>query len=275
MNATCKDITLQHIQINPTMKLVILLFTLIQVSTTTATAANRAHNKDYVYYDCNTWCTQALNQENGCGYYDEDISDQEYFGCLCTNSQYFSNLRSCDCYTKAVYYASRTICSLASDESYSGSWSDIDISATTNYSPSTEDSSSTGDSTSNEASSLIDIILSTKDSSSSKGITTTSTGSSTGDNTSTITSLSTQGGGGNNGNNGNGGNNGNNGNGGNSGSGGNGGAANHNEQTSVPPNSQSSTTNSQPTSSQTTSGAANYLSSISVGTFLILVLSLI
>lgn len=263
MNATCKDITLQHIQINPTMKLVILLFTLIQVSTTTATAANRAHNKDYVFYDCNNWCTQALNQENGCGYYDEDISDQEYFGCLCTNSQYFSNLRSCDCYTKAVYYASRTICSLASDESYSGSWSDIDISATTNYSPSTEDSSSTGDSTSNEASSLIDIILSTKDSSSSKGITTTSTGSSTGDNTSTITSSSTQGGGGNNGNNGNGGNS------------GSGGAANQNEQTSVPPNSQSSTTNSQPTSSQTTSGAANYLSSISVGTFFILVLSLI
>ena len=89
------------------MKFTIVLFTLILVTvaaaatTTTTAAANRIQNKAYAYYYCNSYCTQALNDENSCGYYDTDVSNQEYYACLCTKSSYYNNLRSCDCFTKS------------------------------------------------------------------------------------------------------------------------------------------------------------------------------
>ena len=52
------------------MKFTIVLFTLILVTvaaaatTTTTAAANRIQNKAYAYYYCNSYCTQAVNDEN-------------------------------------------------------------------------------------------------------------------------------------------------------------------------------------------------------------------
>ena len=108
------------------MKFTIVLFTLILVTvaaaatTTTTAAANRIQNKAYAYYYCNSYCTQAVNDENSCGYYDTDVSNQEYYACLCTKSSYYNNLRSCDCFTKVVYYYSTSICSRANVGTYVG-----------------------------------------------------------------------------------------------------------------------------------------------------------
>ena len=49
------------------MKFTIVLFTLILVTVVAATAAaaaNRVQNKAYAYYYCNSYCTQAVNDEN-------------------------------------------------------------------------------------------------------------------------------------------------------------------------------------------------------------------
>ena len=105
------------------MKFTIVLFTLILVTVAAATAAaaaNRVQNKAYAYYYCNSYCTQAVNDENSCGYYDTNVSNQEYYACLCTKSSYYNNLRSCDCFTKAVYYYSTSICSRANVGTYVG-----------------------------------------------------------------------------------------------------------------------------------------------------------
>ena len=95
------------------MKFIIILFTLILI----VTAAQRIYNKDYLYYGCNSYCDKVLDQEDACGYYDDDVSYQDYYGCLCGNETFFSNLKSCDCFTSIIASVSKSVCSKATEDS--------------------------------------------------------------------------------------------------------------------------------------------------------------
>lgn len=106
------------------MKFIILLFTLILI----VTAAQRIYNKDYLYYGCNSYCDKVLDQEDACGYYDDDVSYQDYYGCLCGNETFFSNLKSCDCFTSIIASVSKSVCSKATEDSDWGYYDDSTLS---------------------------------------------------------------------------------------------------------------------------------------------------